>query len=92
MSQFCSRSGQVGSWADKVRGVPTLRPPPPPTHHLQTLSDEGELFSSTFCSFGARCISVLRAFAHGAMGRLIDPSCGGSIELFLVPTSAPRLV
>ena len=33
-----------------------------------------------------------RAFAHGAMGRRIDPSWGGSIELFLVPASAPRLV
>ena len=33
-----------------------------------------------------------RAFAHGAMGRRIDPSWGGPIELFLVPASAPRLV
>ena len=41
---------------------------------------------------GARCSSVVRAFAHGAMGRRIDPSCGGPIELFLVPASAPRLV
>ena len=32
---------------------------------------------------------VLRAFAHGAMGRRIDPSWGGPIELFLVPASAP---
>ena len=58
-----------------------------------------------FCSFlhsfgimnrslieGARCSSVVRAFAHGAMGRWIDPSWGGPIELFLVPASAPRLV
>ena len=30
--------------------------------------------------------------AHGAMGRRIDPSWGGPIELFLVPASAPRLV
>ena len=37
---------------------------------------------------GARCSSVVRAFAHGAMGRLIDPSWGGPIELFLVPASA----
>ena len=36
--------------------------------------------------------SVVRAFAHGAMGRRIDPSWGGPIELFLVPVSAPRLV
>ena len=40
---------------------------------------------------GARCSSVVRAFAHGAMGRRIDPSWGGPIELFLVPASAPRL-
>ena len=26
---------------------------------------------------GARCSSVVRAFAHGAMGRRIDPSWGG---------------
>ena len=35
---------------------------------------------------------LVRAFAHGAMGRRIDPSWGGPIELFLVPASAPRLV
>ena len=28
-----------------------------------------------------------RAFAHSAMGRRIDPSWGGPIELFLVPAS-----
>ena len=33
-----------------------------------------------------------RLIAHGAMGRQIDPSWGGPIELFLVPTSAPLLV
>ena len=33
-----------------------------------------------------------RAFAHGAMGRRIDPSWGGPIELFLVLASDPRLV
>ena len=38
---------------------------------------------------GARCISEVRAFAHGAMGRQIDPSWRGPIELFLVPASAP---
>ena len=36
--------------------------------------------------------AVVRAFAHGAMGRGIDPSWGGPIELFLVPASAPELV
>ena len=35
---------------------------------------------------------MVRAFAHGAMGRWISPSWGGPIELFLVPASAPRLV
>ena len=43
-------------------------------------------------SVGARCSSVVRASAHGAMGRRIDPSWSGPIELFLVPASAPRLV
>ena len=38
-------------------------------------------------SKGARCSSVVRAFAHGAMGRQIDPSWGGPIELFLIPRS-----
>ena len=41
---------------------------------------------------GARCSSVVRAFTHGAMGRRIDPSWRGPIELFLIPASAPRLV
>ena len=40
-------------------------------------------------SWEARCSSVVRAFAHGAMGRQIDPSCGRPIELFLVPASVP---
>ena len=31
---------------------------------------------------------MVRAFAHGAMDRQIDPSWGGPIELFLVPASA----
>ena len=40
------------------------------------------------CLFaGARCSSVVRAFAHGAMGCWIDPSWGEPIELFLVPAS-----
>ena len=30
---------------------------------------------------GARCSSVVRDFAHGAMGRRIDPSWGGLINL-----------
>ena len=40
---------------------------------------------------GARCSSMVRAFAHGAMDRWIDPSWGEPIELFLIPASAPRL-
>ena len=43
----------------------------------------------TYITLGARCISVVRAFAHGAMGRRIDPSWGEPIELFLIPASAP---
>ena len=50
------------------------------------------VFRMTFIGRGARCSSVVRAFAHGAMGRRIDPSLGGPIELFVVPASAPRLV
>ena len=41
---------------------------------------------------GARCSSVVMAFAHGAMGRRIDPSCDEPIELLLIPASTPRLV
>ena len=47
------------------------------------------LWSLKLAFDGARCSSVVRAFAHGAMGRRIDPSWGGPIELFLVPASAP---
>ena len=39
-------------------------------------------------ALGARCSSVVRAFAHGALGHRINPPIG----LFLVPASAPRLV
>ena len=39
---------------------------------------------------GARCNSVVRAFAHVVMGRRIDPSWGGPIGLFLIP-AAQRL-
>ena len=35
---------------------------------------------------------MVKAFAHGVMGRRIDPSWGGPIELFLVLASAPTLV
>ena len=50
------------------------------------------LHSRIFLVCGARCSSVVRAFAHGAMGFRIDPSWGGPIELFFVPASAARLV
>ena len=50
----------------------------------RTLQQSGEETAG-----GARCSSVVRVFAHGAMGRRIDPSWGGPIELFLVPASAP---
>ena len=33
---------------------------------------------------------MVRLFTNGAMGRQIDPSWGGPIELFLVPASSPR--
>ena len=33
---------------------------------------------------GERCSSVVRALAHGAMGRQIDTSWSGPIELFLI--------
>ena len=36
--------------------------------------------------------SVVRAFAYGVMGRGIDPSWGGPIELFLVPAGATKVV
>ena len=49
------------------------------------------IFSWGFSRLLMTC-SVVKTFAHGAMGRRIDPSWGGSIELFLVPSSSPRLV
>ena len=57
---------------------------------LWTKEPSSDVFTSN--ANGARCSSVVRAFAHGAMGRRIDPSWGEPIELFLVPASAPRLV
>ena len=48
------------------------------------------LLNKTFPSLaelGARCSSMVRAFAHGAMGHQIDPSCA-PIELFLILASA----
>ena len=37
------------------------------------------------CRAGARCSSVVRAFAHGAMGRQIDPSWSGPRERDVAP-------
>ena len=34
-------------------------------------------------NLGARCSSMVTAFAHGAMGRRINPSWRGPIELFI---------
>ena len=51
-----------------------------------------KIYFQVFFLLGARCSSVVWAFAHGAMGRRINPSWGEPIELFLVPASAPRLV
>ena len=60
------------------------------------------LYAARCCRFGLKSLEkryskvsfilVVRAFAHAVMGRPIDPSWGGPIELFLVPASAPRLV
>ena len=41
-----------------------------------------------FALHGVKCSSVVRAFAHGAMGRRICPSWGGPVELFFDPASA----
>ena len=38
-----------------------------------------------FINYGARCGTMVRVCAHGVMGRQIDPSWGGPIELFFVP-------
>ena len=68
------------------------------TYHGLCYTSRGALAGTRNSSMGplhegrARCSSVVRAFAHGAMGRPIDPSWSEPIELFLVPASAPRLV
>ena len=51
----------------------------------------GHVLSSVLCLSRHVDVAKLRgrAFAHGAMGRRIDPSWGRPIELFLVPASAP---
>ena len=66
-------------------------------YHL--MGEQSSFYTSPVCHClnasrapGAGRSSEVRAYAHGAMGRRIDPSWGGPIELFLVPASAPRLV
>ena len=51
-----------------------------------------DVYKAHQCQIGAICSSAVRACAHGAMGRRIDPSWGGPIKLYLVPASATRLV
>ena len=70
-----------------------------PSHHERALLPRSyislrkdQYYHYIICSEGARCSSVVRAFAYGAMGRRIDPSWIEHIELFLVPASASRLV
>ena len=52
-------------------------------HSPESITVDGRK-GMTLCGAGARCSSVVRAFAHGVMGRRIDPSWGGPIELFLI--------
>ena len=40
----------------------------------------------------AQLANKVGSIRHSAMGRRIDPSWGGPIELFLVPATDPRLV
>ena len=71
-------------------------------HYLKMIANVPKIVSSsTVLEFLGKYLLILlslsvflvvRAFAHGAMGRPIDPSWGGPIELCLVPASAPRLV
>ena len=58
----------------------------------QLVSSRLNTFGFTRTEKGAGRSSEVRAFAHGAVGRRINPSWGGPIVLFLVPASAPRLV
>ena len=71
------------------------------TYPLQVIQSRlrvsGQLLYTQVCCLecawgGARRSFVVRVFAHGVMGRRIDPSWGEPIELFLIPASAPRLV
>ena len=65
-----------------------------PSHHERTLLPRSYISLLTIgecdtshgvtIGLGARCSSVVRAFAHGAMGPRTIPH-GGPIQLFLVP-------
>ena len=55
------------------------------TLKLAKVADDSSGDDTAFLGLSeARCSSVVRVFAHGAMGRRIDPSWDGPIELFLV--------
>ena len=48
-----------------------------PRSYISLLTMDGDYTMETvyvLCVWGARCSSVVRAFAHGAMGRRVDPS------------------
>ena len=53
------------------------------TDQLTPLSEDDESLDAESIQFeGARCSSVVRAFAHGAMDHRIDPSSGGPVSYF----------
>ena len=55
-------------------------------------SSDRRVHTTDFITPGERDVTVVRALAHGAMRRRIDPKWGGPIEVFLIPASAARLV
>ena len=59
--------------------------------NLVSISDSCMIWGLCFLPIGARCSSVARPLANGAMCRGWS-LYGGPIELFIVPASAPRLV
>ena len=79
-----SKGGGGGACTGWYKGVRAVQP--------ESVAGESCIGITLHITGGARCSSVVRAFAHGAMGRQIDPSWGGPIEVFDVPASAPRLV
>ena len=60
-----------------------------PERHQQAEEEVQDHHREILQVLSQSCSSVVRAFAHGAKGRRIDPSWSGPIELFLVPASAP---